>query len=66
MSIVLSDIGKLIRSERKKHNLTIKQLADKLDVTMRAIIYWEQGEKLPSLATVDKLMEIFSLKITIK
>lgn len=66
MSIVLSDIGKLIRSERKKHNLTIKQLAEKLDVTMRTIIYWEKGDKLPSLTTVDKLMEIFSLKITIE
>ena len=66
MSMVLSDIGKLIRSERKKHNLTIKQLADKLDVTMRAIIYWERGAKLPSLATVDKLLELFNLKLTIE
>ena len=39
--------GKLIKSIRKEHNLTQKELADKLGVTFQAVSKWETGLSFP-------------------
>lgn len=40
-------IGKFIAECRKKNNLTQMQLAEKLNITDRAISKWENGKAMP-------------------
>ena len=40
-------IGKFIAEQRKKNNLTQMQLAEKLNITDRAISKWENGKTMP-------------------
>ena len=40
-------IGKFIAECRKKNNLTQMQLAEKLNITDRAISKWENGKWMP-------------------
>ena len=56
-------IGKFIASCRKGVGLTQMQLAEKLNVTDRAVSKWETGRSLPDSSIMLELCEI--LKITV-
>ena len=56
-------IGKFIAECRKKENLTQMQLAEKLDITDRAVSKWETGRTMPDSSIMLELCEI--LKITV-
>lgn len=56
-------IGKFIASCRKKENLTQMQLAEKLNITDRAISKWETGRAMPDSSIMLELCDI--LKITV-
>ncbi len=56
-------IGKFIAECRKKANLTQMQLAEKLNITDRAISKWETGKSLPDASVMLELCGI--LKITV-
>ena len=56
-------IGKFIAQCRKKENLTQMQLAEKLNITDRAVSKWETGKALPDASIMLTLCEI--LKITV-
>lgn len=56
-------IGKFIAECRKKEGLTQMQLAEKLNLTDRAISKWETGRAMPDTAVMLELCEI--LKITV-
>lgn len=56
-------IGKFIADCRKKVNLTQMQLAEKLNITDRAVSKWECGKSLPDSSIMLELCEI--LKITV-
>ena len=43
-------IGKFIASERKKKNLTQKQLAEKLSISEKTVSKWECGKGLPEIS----------------
>ena len=45
-------IGKFISELRKEKNMTQQELADKIDVTDRAISNWENGRRLPDLSLI--------------
>ena len=53
-------IGKFIAESRKKNNLTQMQLAEKLNITDRAISKWENGKAMPdsSIIAEKNLLEI--------
>ena len=52
-------IGKFIAECRKKNNLTQMQLAEKLNITDRAISKWENGKSLPdSSIMIDLCTEL--------
>lgn len=71
ISVLLSDgdlmnpvnIGKFISEQRKKNNLTQKELADKLNVTSQAISKWENGRGIPDIEMLKSLSEIFNVDI---
>ena len=56
-------IGKFIAELRKEKNLTQQELADKLDVTDRAISHWENGRRLPDYSLLKDLCDILSISI---
>ena len=56
-------IGKFISECRKKNNLTQMQLAEKLNITDRAISKWETGKAMPDSGIMLDLCK--ELKITV-
>ena len=56
-------IVKFIASKRKEQGLTQLQLAEKLDITDRAVSKWETGKSLPDASLMPELCKL--LKITI-
>lgn len=56
-------IGKFIAECRKKEKLTQVQLAEKLNITDRAISKWETGKAMPDSSIMLELCDI--LKITV-
>ena len=56
-------IGKFITEGRKKNNLTQNQLAEKLNLTDRAISKWENGKSMPDTGVMLDLCN--ELKISV-
>ena len=56
-------IGKFIAGCRKKQKLTQEQLAEKLNITYKAVSKWETGKGLPDASIMRDLCNI--LKITV-
>lgn len=56
-------IGKTIRAERKKLDLTQEELGKKLFVTGKQISNYEKGKPLPPLETLLKMAELFHCEL---
>ena len=56
-------IGKFIAECRKNKDLTQGQLADKLNITDRAISKWETGKSMPDFDIMLKLCEILEISV---
>ena len=56
-------IGKFIQKKRKEKGLTQSDLAEKLNITDRAISKWENGICLPDAGTMPLLCEILGVSI---
>lgn len=63
MSTDLYQIGKLINEERIKKGLSVEQLAESAGVSGRAITYWEKGEKMPTIISVDKILKVLGVEL---
>lgn len=57
------DIGKNIRENRLRLGMTQQDLADRLNVTFQAVSRWENNEVEPSLDTLNRMSEIFSISV---
>ena len=57
------EIGKFIAECRKKKNLTQAQLAEKLNITNRAISKWETGKTMPDFDIMLKLCDILEISV---
>ena len=55
--------GKFIAECRKKKNLTQAQLAEKLDITDRAISKWETGKAMPDSDIMLDLCDILGINV---
>ena len=56
-------IGRFIAECRKKENLTQMQLAEKLNITDRAISKWETGKSLPDSSIMLELCDILGISV---
>ena len=54
-------IGEKIKLLRKRAGLTQAELAEKLTVTTRAIIYFEKNQRHPSEEVIQRLAEIYEI-----
>ena len=57
-------IGKFIADCRKEQNLTQSQLAEKLNITDRAVSKWETGRAMPDSGLMLDLCEILGITVT--
>lgn len=46
---------------RKEKNITQKQLADKLNVTDKAVSKWERGLSYPDITSISKLASVLGV-----
>ena len=56
-------IGKFIQERRKEKRLTQRELAEKLDVTDRAVSKWENGNCIPDASNIQELCKILNITI---
>ena len=56
-------IGKFIQEKRKEQGLTQSELAEKLNITDRAVSKWENGKCLPDVGTMSELCKILNITI---
>lgn len=56
-------IGKFIAEQRKKNNLTQMQLAEKLDITDRAVSKWENGKGMPDSSIMLDLCKELGISV---
>ena len=56
-------IGKFIQERRKEKRLTQSELAEKLDVTDRAVSKWENGNCIPDVSNIQELCKILNITI---
>ncbi len=56
-------IGKFIAECRKKINLTQMQLAEKLNITDRAVSKWETGKAMPDSSIMLELCDILGISV---
>jgi DNA-binding helix-turn-helix protein len=59
------DFGAILKKERINKELSIQELAEKAGVTVRAIYYWERGEKHMSIESADKVFNALGVSVTI-
>ena len=56
-------MGEIINTLRKEKGLTQKELADKLNITDKAVSKWERDVACPDTMTIPKLAEILGVSV---
>ncbi len=56
-------IGKFISACRKEKGLTQMQLAEKLNITNRAVSKWETGKSMPDVSLMLDLCNILDITV---
>lgn len=56
-------IGKFILKLRKGKKMTQQELADKLNVTDRAVSHWENGRSIPDVVLFKPICEVFGISV---
>ena len=56
-------IGKFIAECRKEKNLTQLQLAEKLNISNRAVSKWETGKSCPDVSIMMELCDILGISV---
>ncbi len=59
----LKNLGQKVQQLRKQKGLTQEQLADKIRVSSTYIGFIEQGQRNPSLNTLDKIARVLGVKV---
>ena len=56
-------IGRFIAERRKQAGLTQLQLADKLNITDRAVSKWERGKAMPDSSIMLELCDVLGISV---
>ncbi len=56
-------MGEIISTLRKEKGMTQKELADKLNITDKAVSKWERDIAYPDTGTIPKLAEILEVSV---
>ncbi len=56
-------IGKFIAKVRKENNMTQQELANKLNITDRAISHWENGRSMPDAGIMLELCKLLDINV---
>ena len=56
-------LGDMIATLRKEHNMTQLQLAEKMNVTDKAVSKWERNLSCPDIDSLPRLAEIFDISV---
>ena len=59
----VKNLGKTIAEQRKRLNMSQKNLADKLNVSNKTISKWECGNGIPDIESLDKLASAFGITL---
>jgi len=57
------EFGEKLRTFRKEHKLTQKELANKIQMSNTTISSWEDGAKVPNILSILDLCEAFGLSL---
>lgn len=60
----LKDFGEKVKIARERKGITQERLAELIGVTTVYVGFLEQGRRLPSIKTADKLARILSIKLS--
>lgn len=52
-----------LKELRKKNNLTQKELAEKIGVSMQSVSLWERGPRKPDFGTLDSIADFFHVRL---
>ena len=58
-----NDFSKTIIQLRKEKGFTQKELADKLNVSDKAVSRWETGKNYPDIETLQKLATVLNIMV---
>lgn len=56
-------LGLFVSELRKEHNMTQKELAEKLGVTDKAVSKWERGLSFPDISLLEPLADTFDVSV---
>jgi Predicted transcriptional regulators len=56
-------IGNIIRNLRAEHNMTQKQLADKMNISDKTVSKWERGLGCPDISLISELSDLLEIDI---
>ena len=59
----LEKIGRFISNHRKKKNMTQMELAERLNITDRAVSKWERGKSMPDSSVMLSLCEVLGFSV---
>ena len=59
----MKSIGETIASLRKQKNMTQNELAEKMNVTDKAVSKWERDLSCPDINTISKLADILDVSV---
>ncbi|MBQ3103235.1 MAG: helix-turn-helix domain-containing protein [Oscillospiraceae bacterium] len=60
-----SRMGELIRDNRKRLNLTQRELAEKLHISDKAVSKWERGMGCPDVGLLTALSDVFGMDLKV-
>ena len=61
--LIMKSIGETIASLRKQKGMTQNELAEKMNVTDKAVSKWERDLSCPDINTISKLAEILDVSV---
>ncbi len=56
-----SKVGNIIRTLRQEHNMTQKQLADKMNISDKTVSKWERGLGCPDISLIPELSDLLGV-----